>query len=98
MRMIQEDERILTRLYFGDFLSRELFREAVFQSTNSPRPVKGLHKKFSPIYLLRAKPVVECVSVYNSLAAKELKTNERPILAVRDRDSPYFDLLGTKQD
>jgi len=35
---------------------------------------------------------------YNSLAAKELKTNEHPILAVRDRDSPHFDLLGTEQD
>jgi hypothetical protein len=32
------------------------------------------------------------------LAAKELKTNDRPILAVRDCDSPYFDLLGTEQD
>jgi hypothetical protein len=40
---------------------------------------------------------VEYLSVYNSLAAKELK-NECPILAVRDRDSPCVDLLGTEQD
>jgi len=35
--------------------------------------------------------------VKNSLVAKELE-NDHPILAVRDRDSPCFDLLGTEQD